>query len=87
MKYYELSIAEKKELKEKLWQESFYNDGYTDYDYLSDEQKNVVDACEDWEDIPEEIVESAYSVYDFTTDDFFCDVYDDCEREDDNNET
>jgi hypothetical protein len=78
MKFCELTISEKRELKETLWQESLYHDGYTDYDYLSDDQKNVVDACSDWDDIPDDILESAYDMYDFTPEDFFCNTEDQC---------
>ena len=86
MKYCDLREYEKNELRETLWHESCVHDGYTDYDYLSAEQQLVVDNCKTWEEIPEEIMEAAYGVYDFVEEDFFCNIYDDCEKEDSNNE-
>ena len=81
MKLCDLTISEKNELKEKLWEESFYHDGYTDYDYLSVENQAIVDACKTWEDIPDSVMEAAYDIYDFVEEDFFCNTQDQlCDR-------
>lgn len=81
MKYAELTQAEKNELRETLWSESFHHDGYTDFDYLSVEQQEIVDKCQFADDIPEEIVAAAYDIYDFVPGDFFCNTEDQfCDR-------
>ena len=74
MKYIELREEEKAELRETLLAESIDNDGYTDYNYLSEEEQKIVDNClYPWE-IPEEIMISAFSSYDFVPHDFWCNV-------------
>lgn len=81
MKYCELTVSEKKELRETLFNESRCHDGYTDFDYLSNENQDIVSACASADDIPEEIVESAYDIYDFVEEDFFCNTEDQfCDR-------
>lgn len=81
MKYHELTVSEKRELREHLYDESFYHDGYTDFDYLSAEYQDIVSNCVSADDIPEEVMESAYDIYDFTEDDFFCNTEDEfCDR-------
>lgn len=68
MKIYELSSAEKGELKEAL----FY--GCDEYEWLSDDEKNAVDSAEWWEDIPDSVIESAFGMYDFVPGDFWCNL-------------
>lgn len=81
MKYCELTTSEKAELRDALFAESIYCDGYTDFDFLSDESKTIVHNCEWAEDIPEEIMEEAYGMYDFVEEDFFCNTEDQfCDR-------
>ena len=81
MKYYELTVSEKNELRETLFYESCSHDGYTDFDFLTVEQQNIVENCESSEDIPDEVMESAYGSYDFVEGDFFCNVEDQfCDR-------
>lgn len=81
MKYAELTVSEKKELRDALWSESIYHDGYTDFDYLSAEEQNIVSNCEFSDDIPESVMESAYGMYDFVPGDFFCNTDDQfCDR-------
>lgn len=74
MKYCELKTSEKKELRETLFYDSINSDGYTDFDYLSIEEQDTVRNCNDPSEIPEGIMESAYGIYDFAEDDFFCNV-------------
>ena len=81
MKYCELTESEKKELRDTLLDQSICHDGYTDYDYLSVEQQKIVDNCVFSEDIPEDIMEAAFGIYDFVEGDFFCNVEDQfCDR-------
>lgn len=81
MKYAELTVSEKKELRDTLWNESIYHDGYTDFDHLSTEEQDIVSNCEFSDDIPESVMESAYGMYDFVEDDFFCNTDDQfCDR-------
>ena len=74
MKYCELREEEKAELRETLLDESMRPDGGTDFDSLSNEQKEIVLNCINAEDIPEEIMEAAFGIYDFVEDDFWCNV-------------
>ena len=72
MKYCELREEEKYELRSTLWDQSLTHDGYTDYDYLSNEEQAIVDSAEYPDDIPESVMESAFGIYDFVERDFFC---------------
>lgn len=74
MKYEELREEEKNELRWTLWDQSMHNDGYTDYNYLSVEEQEIVDACAKPEDIPESVMISAFGHYIFCEQDFFCNI-------------
>lgn len=71
MKYAELSNEEQYELRNNLYMDSLHSDGYTDFDFLSAEEQDVVRACIVPGEIPEEIMLSAYGNYDFVPEDFF----------------
>ena len=68
MKLCELSYEEKNELKNTLYY------GCDEYELLSDDEKNTVDSAVCWEDIPDSILESAFGMYDFVQEDFFCNI-------------
>ena len=74
MKYFELREEEKAELRQKLWEDSMYGDGYTEYAYLSAASAEAVDNAARPEDIPESVMEEAFGCYDFVEEDFFCNV-------------
>ena len=81
MKYNELTVSEKNELRGTLFLESIAHDGYTDFDYLSPENQDIVLNCSDPSEIPEEVMEAAYDIYSFTEEDFFCNTEDQfCDR-------
>lgn len=81
MKYCELTTSEKNELRETLFFESASGEKGTDFDMLSDAEKEIVVACSWWDEISEEIMESAYGMYDFVEQDFFCNTEDQfCDR-------
>jgi len=81
MKYAELTQAEKNELRSTLWSESIYHDSYSDFNFLSAEEKEIVSNCESPCEIPESVMESAYNMYDFVEEDFFCNTDDQfCDR-------
>ena len=66
--YTELTEDEKSELRWSMYY------GCDEYEYLTDEEKSVVDAA-DWpEDIPESIMLSAFGGYSFVEEDFFCNL-------------
>lgn len=68
MKLCELSSAEKDELKSALYY------GCDEYEWLSDDQKAVVDEAEWYWDIPDSVMESAFGMYDFVHADFWCNL-------------
>lgn len=81
MNYNELTVSEKNELRETLFLESISHDGYTDFDYLSPEDQDIVLNCSDPSEIPEEVMEAAYGSYAFVEGDFFCNTEDQfCDR-------
>lgn len=81
MKYNELTVSERNELRETLFLESITHDGYTDFDYLSPENQDIVMACSDPSEIPEAVMEAAYDIYNFVEEDFFCNTEDQfCDR-------
>lgn len=75
MNYCELTVSEKKELRESLYFGAMDGESY-DFDCLSDESKRIVKNCECADDIPEAVMEEAYGMYDFVEEDFFCNVED-----------
>ena len=81
MKYCELTASEKAELRDTLFFASLYPNENFDFVCLSAEQQRVVCECACSDDIPEDIMESAYGCYDFVEEDFFCNVEDQfCDR-------
>lgn len=81
MKYNELTVSEKNELRESLFYGAMHDEDYTDFCFLSEESKQIVRNCEWAEDIPEAVMEEAYEMYDFVESDFFCDMEDQfCDR-------
>ena len=74
MTYSKLTIDQKNELRERLFDECFHHECYdcTDFDHLSAEEQKIVYDCDWAEDIPDSVMESAYGMYDFVVDDFFC---------------
>ena len=64
----ELSAEEKDELRS-----AFYY-GCDEYDFLSDEEKAIVDNAEWYWDIPDSILISAFGGYSFVPEDFWCNV-------------
>lgn len=73
MKYIELNVEEKAELRQNLWEQGIYGDG-CEYSELSAESAQKVDNAASPEDIPESVMEEAFGIYDFVEEDFFCNV-------------
>ena len=75
MTYFELSADEKNELCNTLYFERLYNaeDSYLLCD-LTNEQQDIIAACNDAEDIPESIMLAVFDCYDFVPEDFWCNV-------------
>lgn len=79
MKYCELTISEKAELREDLF--LMYCAGDADFECFSEEIKATISNCDQAEDIPEETMEEVYGGYSFVEEDFFCNTEDQfCDR-------
>ena len=75
MTYLELNENEKHELRNTLYFEKLYNseDSYLLSD-LTNEQDDIICACDSPEDIPESIMQIVFGIYDFSPDDFWCNI-------------
>jgi len=71
MSYTELREEEKEELRAALY---WGGEDCYDYSNLSAAEKEIVDNAESPEDIPEEVMISAYGHYSFVEEDFFCNI-------------
>lgn len=68
---YELPESARDFLRACLW------DGGPEYDGLDEEQQGIVDNCMTSDDIPDDILNYAFSGYDFVPEDFVCMAGDD----------
>lgn len=68
MTVYDLTQEEKEELKSNL----FWGAG--EADNLDEHEKKTLDRAKKCSDIPDAIIFSAYSGYEFVKDDFFCNI-------------
>lgn len=66
MTVYDLTQDEKEELKSNLFW------GASEADNLDQQEKKTLDQAKTCADIPDAIIFSAYSGYEFVKDDFFC---------------
>lgn len=75
MTYLELNENEKQELRNTLYFESLYNaeDSYLLCD-LTNEQDDIIDACDSPDDIPENIMAAIFECFDFVPEDFWCNI-------------
>lgn len=74
MKYRELREEEKQELREALFDRHLWENDDSDFASLSAEEQDIVRNCEWADDIPESVMESAFGMYDFVPEDFFCNL-------------
>lgn len=74
MKYKDLRLEEKQELRGALFDSNLWEDEYSDFASLSAEEQDIVRNCEWAEDIPESVMESAFGMYDFVPQDFWCNL-------------
>jgi len=71
MNYFELRQEERDELRETL----FYGcEQCCEYDYLSEEEKTIVQNANCPADITDDVMISAFGGYDFVEEDFFCNL-------------
>lgn len=68
MTIYELTQDEKEELKSNLFW------GASEADKLDEHEKKTLDRAKTCSDIPDAIIFHAYSGYEFSKDDFFCNI-------------